>query len=254
MPQGSRSSGRGQAYDWFANRAAAVDVESLAEVLMTGIDKATGARWEAAVERAAALPGAIRPQKVRALTDSFARELAGVGAATGAVAAAPAIGTAATLMAASAELAWFTARSGDFILTMAALHGRTEPSRDERRAWVLAVLIFGGSAREGFTSAAKQLGLELDSGTSRVPMASLRAINVVLRSSLVRNYGARRGAIALGTALPLGIGAVIGGSANYAAVRALSRNADRFFAKLPYSAIEVGAIEVGATEIFPPRT
>ena len=35
----------------------------------------------------------------------------------------------------------------------------TAPTVEERRAWVLAVLIFGSSAREGFTSAASQLGL-----------------------------------------------------------------------------------------------
>lgn len=244
----ARLSGRGVAYNWLAARAATLDTSSLAEVLMSGIDKATTARWEAAVQRAAALPGDVRPQKIRVLTASFAGELATIGAATGAAAAAPAIGTAATLMAASAELAWFTARSGDLILTIAALHGRTAPTLEERRAWVLAVLIFGASAREGFTSAAKQLGLQLETPTGRVPLSSLRAINGVLRSSLVRTYGTRRGAIALGTALPLGIGAAIGGGANYAAVRTLSRNADRFFSKLPYS-----AIDTSATEVFPPK-
>lgn len=214
---------------------------------MSGIDKATEHRWEAAVERAAALPGAVRPQKVKALTDGFARELATVGAATGAAAASPVVGTGATLLAATAELAWFTARSGDLILTMAALHGRTAPSLDERRAWVLAVLIFGSSAREGFSSTAKQLGLELDQPNQRLPLGTLRAINGLLGNKLLRRYGTRRGAIAIGTALPLGIGAAIGGTANYSAVRALARNADRFFSRLPYSTIETTAVETGPT-------
>lgn len=246
-PQKPGGRTQGTAYDWFARRAASVgasvDTSSVTANFLAGIDRAASGRWEKALERAAALPGDIRPQKVKALTDQFARELAAVGAATGAAAAAPAVGTAATLMASTAELAWFTARSGDLILTMAALHHRTEPTVEERRAWVLAVLIFGSSAREGFTSAASQLGLELEQTGSRVPLASLRAINGLLGNSLLRRYGTRRGAIALGTALPLGIGAVIGGSANYAAVKALSRNADRFFSKLPYSAIDVTAKE-----------
>jgi hypothetical protein len=215
----------------------------MASSFIQGVDRATESRWEAAVDRAAALPGAIRPQKVKALTDMFARELGTVGAATGAAAAAPAVGTGATLVAATAELAWFTARSGDLILTMAALHGRRAPSLDERRAWVLAVLIFGSSAREGFTSAAKQLGLELEQPNTRVPLATLRAINGLFGNKLLRRYGTKRGAIALGTALPLGVGAVIGGTANYSAVRMLARNADRFFARLPYSTIEANAIE-----------
>jgi len=88
-----------------------------------------------------------------------------------------------------------------------------------------------------------ELGL---SPAQRVPLAKLRAINGILGNQLVRRYGARRGAIALGTALPLGIGAVIGGTANYSAVKALAKNADRFFSKLPYSTIETTAIEVPA--------
>jgi EcsC protein family len=234
---------RDSATRWFAERAATIDANALGDALLVGIDKASESRWEAAVERAAQLPGSVRPQKVKALTDMFARELATVGAATGAVAAAPAVGTGASLFAAVAELGWFTARTGDLILTMAALHGREAPTLDERRAWVLAVLIFGSSAREGFTSAAKQVGLELEQSNTRVPLATLRAMNGVLGNRLLRRYGTRRGAVALGTALPLGIGAVVGGTANYSAVKLLARNADRFFAKLPYSTIETTATE-----------
>jgi hypothetical protein len=234
---------RDRANRWLTERVATLDSSAVGDALMAGIDKATEARWEAAVERAVQLPGEVRPQKVKALTDMFARELATVGAATGAAAAAPAVGTGASLVAAVAELGWFTARSGDLILTMAALHGRKAPTLDERRAWVLAVLIFGSSAREGFTSAAKQFGLELEQPHTRVPLATLRAINGLLGNKLLRRYGAKRGAIALGTALPLGVGAVIGGSANYSAVKLLAKNADRFFAKLPYSTIETTAVE-----------
>jgi len=43
-------------------------------------------------------------------------------------------------------------------------------------------------------------------------------------------------------------GAAIGGAANYSAVRTLSKNADRFFSKLPYSTIETTATETTATE------
>ena len=61
----------------------------------------------------------------------------------------------------------------------------------------------------------------------------------------MKRYGTRRGAIALGTALPLGIGALVGGSANYLAVRALARHADEFFLRLPYSAIDTTAVDIG---------
>ena len=46
-------------------------------------------------------------------------------------------------------------------------------------------------------------------------------------------YGTKRGAVALGRALPFGIGAAIGGGANYAFARAIAGHADRFFRDLP---------------------
>lgn len=225
---------------------ASLDLDALGDKMIASIDEVSTSRWEAAVERAAALPGELRPDKVRALTTSFSRELAAAGAAAGAAAAAPAVGTTASLLAAFGELAWFTGRSGDLVLTIAALHGRPTPTVDERRAWVLAVLLYGGSAQQGFTEAASQLGIHLDHQTpARLPVASIRAINGVLTKALVRRYGTRRGVIALGRAIPLGIGAVIGGSANWTAVRSLARNADSFFARLPYSAVDTTATEVG---------
>ena len=269
-------------------RVSPADIERLGRTMLVTIDRVSSSRWEAAVGRAAALGGDVRPEKMKALTDSFARELGAFGAgacgarAPGAgaarpasraagrsaaassaeravfgralvsalesirtiklAAATPAVGTTATLLAAMAELAWFTGRAGDLILTVAALHGRPSPSVEERRAWMLAVLIYGGSAREGFAKTINEAntGLSPANGT-KLPMATLQTVNRLLTPRLVKRYGARRGAIALGTTLPLGIGAIVGGSANYMAVRALARHADQFFSRLPYSAIDATA-------------
>jgi hypothetical protein len=67
--------------------------------------------------------------------------------------------------------------------------------------------------------------------------------------ALVRRYGSRRGMVALGRILPAGIGAVIGGSANYVAIRALARHADEFFARLPYSAIDADSVDVTGRQL-----
>ena len=91
-------------------RINSIDPDAVAKSMMTGIETATSARWEAAVARAAALPDGIRPEKLNAVSASFARELAAVGAAAGIAAATPLVGTGASLMAATVELSWFTAR------------------------------------------------------------------------------------------------------------------------------------------------
>lgn len=241
-----------KAREWatkLATRVNPADVERITKALLTSIDQVSSNRWDAAVARAAALPGGVRPEKLKALTDSFSRELGVFGAGVGAAAAAPAVGTAATLLAATAELAWFTTRAGDLVLTVAALHGRPAPTVDERRAWLLAVLIYGSSARDGFTKALQQAntGLSTVSSTSRLPLTTLQTVNRLLVPQLAKRYGTRRGAVALGTALPLGIGALVGGGANFVAVRSLAKHADEFFARLPYSAIDTTAIDITGT-------
>jgi hypothetical protein len=228
------------------------DVERVARAMLESVDGVARNRWDVAVKRAAALPGDIRPEKIAVLRKRAMRELAAAGAAAGAAAAAPAVGTIATIMATTAELAWFTTRAGDAILTVAALHGHKEPTEEERRGWVLALLIYGGSARDGLAKAINEAstGLSVPS-QGRVSLATLQTANRLLGTRLLRRYGARRGAVAIGTLLPLGIGALVGGGANYRAVGALIDNADKFFARLPYSAIETTATKM-APQLPPP--
>jgi len=130
-------------------------------------------------------------------------------------------------------------------LTIAALHGRTDPTVEERRAWVLAVLIYGSSAKEGFSRAVGEVSRGAAPAVNRrLPFATLRLANRLMSRSMLQKYGTRRGLIALGTALPVGIGALFGGGANYRAIRKLARDADAFFARLPYSAIDVASSDI----------
>jgi hypothetical protein len=229
------------------------DVERVATAMLDSVDGVAKNRWDVAVKRAASLPGDVRPEKVAALRKRAVRELTAAGAAAGAAAAAPAVGTIATMMATTAELAWFTSRAGDAILTVAALHGHKEPTEEERRGWVLALLIYGGSARDAFAKALHEssTGVTLPA-QGKVPMATLQTANRLLGTRLLRRYGARRGAVALGTLLPLGVGAIVGGGANYRAIGSLIDNADKFFAKLPYSSIETTGVKM-APQLPPPK-
>lgn len=238
-----------RASEWVSKLAARVDpaeLERLASGILSTVDEVSSNRWEAAVQRAAAQPGHIRPEKIKAVTDSFTREVTAAGAAAGVVAASPAFGTATTLLTATAELAWFTARAGDLVLTIAALHGRPAPTVDERRAWLLALLIYGGSARDEFARAVNEAstGMVAAGPERMLPLGAIQLANGVMSKAMFRRYGTRRGAAAASRLIPLGIGAVIGAAANYTAIRALARNADEFFARLPYSAIDTDSADV----------
>lgn len=212
---------------------------SAGAIIQAGVDQVVTSRWDDAQRRAAATTG-TRRERVDQLVQQFSRELAVMGAVTGGAAAAPGVGTVVTLSSAAAELGWFTLRAGDLILAIASVHGHTEPSVEERRAWVLSILAFGNSASKMLTRLAGEAGKGIGGkATARVPTEVLLRVNKRLGRTIVTKYGSKRGAIALGRALPLGIGAAIGGVANYGLIRVIGKQADQFFAQLPANIVEI---------------
>jgi len=209
------------------------------EAVLGGVDRALLERWEPAKQRAAEITGATRDNQVKAVTAVFARELGAIGAATGALAAVPTAGGAVVITGSFAEFGYFTFRSSELVLTIGALHGHTDATIEEQRAWLLCVLTFGDGASKAFTKLAGELGKGLGKKTvEKVPMTTLRAINAAAGRTIVTKYGTKRGIVALGRALPVGIGSVIGGGANYGNTRLLGRYANKFFTELPYRTID----------------
>lgn len=252
---GARDRANAKATDWATRltaRLSTQDALRISSAMLSSVDEVSRQRWDAAKTRAAATSGTLRPERIDALTKSFQLELGAAGAAAGAAAAAPMVGTVATLSTTAAELAWFTARAGDLILTIAAIHGRPDPTVDERRAWVLAVLLYGSSARDEFARTLNEASTGVVPAVGRqVPVTTLQTANRLMSRVFVRRYGTKRGLVALGRLLPIGIGAAIGGTANYLTIRTLARHADQFFARLPYSAIEVDSQDITGRQLDP---
>lgn len=201
---------------------------------LRAVDAAVDSRWPAAVSRASASTDLERDQRVRQATRSFARELAVVGAAAGGTAAVPGVGTGVAVAVSAGEFTVSITRTADLILTIGAIHGLTNASIEERRAWVLSILLFGDSASKGFTKLAGELGKGLGSkATAAIPTETLKAINKTLGRTILTKYGTKRGVIAIGRVLPFGIGAAVGGTANLVLTLAIGRHAATFFADLP---------------------
>jgi hypothetical protein len=204
-----------------------------AEAVLTGVDRSVERRWRLARDLAASTVGTTEERIVQA-KKLFVREMTVVGAAAGATAAVPAAGAVGAVGAAAAEFGWFATRSADLILTVAAIHGHTAATVEQRRAWILSVLAFGNAASTGFTRLAGEVGRGLgERAACQVPPGALRAVNGAIGRTVVTRFGSARGAVALGRAFPFGIGAAIGGGANYAFARATARQADSFFSDLP---------------------
>jgi hypothetical protein len=101
-----------------------------------------------------------------------------------------------------------------------------------RRALVLTVLLGEGGpiAIDGATRESGRWGGALARSSSKDKLAG---INARLTHLLVTRFGARQGALLLGRALPLGIGAGIGAAGNAALARAAIGAARRVFGPAP---------------------
>ncbi len=202
------------------------------ELVLVAVDQGVMTRWEPAQRRALSLTGYNLEESIRHVRRSFRTELGVAGGAAGGVAALP--GSVAPGVAAGiAEIGWSTIRLTDMVLTIAALHGYDESSVEERRAWILAILAYGDAAAATFTKLATEIAKGTGARvTKAIPNSSLRAINHAIGRTIITKYGTKRGAIAVGRLLPLGIGVAIGFGFNAALVEQVGRHADQFFSEL----------------------
>lgn len=161
------------------------------------------------------------------------------GAATGATAVIPAVGTATALALSAAETVAFLEATALYAQSIAELHGLTVSDPERARALVLALLL--GS--EG-SSIVKQFGREMlneddtrnaywgEIVTSSIPQAALVPLLNRLKNSLMKKFAARQGAHIVGRVLPYGIGAVVGGIGNHLLARRVIAEARGAFAQV----------------------
>lgn len=217
-------------------------LDLIGKAVLQAVDKAVDDRWDRALQLAADAEGETPDERVRAISKRFRRELTVFGAATGAVAAAPGLGTGAATATLMADLGWFAMRATDLIMAIGAAHGHTGSTREERRAWVLSVLAFGEHAADEFSALLEGIDASMIVGGERVSarlaglvggdaatLDALRRVNASLAAKVVAKYGSRRTLLAIGKVLPFGIGAAFGGTANYALTRLVGSQANRFF-------------------------
>ena len=210
--------------------------------ILTAFDRAAETRWDQALRIAKTVKGATVEDKVKEVTRMFTNELAVVGAAAGGVSSVAHFGAVKSIGAAAAELGWFSRRLADLVLTMAAVHGHTESTVEERRTWVVSVLAYGNThAAELTTGDGHSIESNFSGQNAAMAIGLLRQANQFLSHRLVLKWAEKRGNMMIARAIPFGIGATIGASANYAAVRNVARQADQFFRQLPPEPVPVDA-------------
>ena len=184
------------------------------------------------VDRLRSHPGATPRSVIAGLEHRYLGSVAAIGAASGGAAAVPGVGTAVTVASAVAEVAAFVEATAMFTLAVAEVHGYDLDDIETRRAFVLAVVL--GDAGSLAVETAAVGGAHWAPLLARtVSREGIGNINKVLLRRFLTHFGARQGALALGRALPFGVGAGIGAVGNVALGRASVRAARRAFGPPP---------------------
>lgn len=145
----------------------------------------------------------------------------GGGAAVGATAVVPGIGTGAAMGVAAVETAGFLEGSALYAQAVAELHGL--PVRDPERANALVMgLILGDSGRDlvkKFAGQARGTGPAVTANwgqivAKQVPASMMNSLTRRMRKALLKKYPARASGSFVGRLLPFGVGAVIGAVVN----------------------------------------
>lgn len=162
------------------------------------------------------------------------------GAAVGATAVIPGIGTGVTLTLSGVETIGFMESTALFAQSVAEVHGIAVQSPERARALVMTMML-GKEGIDLVSQLAKQAagngGTRLsywgELVTKSLPRAAIGPLVDRLKSVFIRQFATRGGASFVGKALPFGVGAVIGGAGNHLLGRRVLSNSRRAFGTAP---------------------
>ncbi len=180
-------------------------------------------------------PDATPAEIVTKLEKHYLAAVMASGAAVGSAAAFPGIGTLMALSAVAGETFLFLEATSVFVLAVAEVHGIPADHRERRRALVLAVLVGEDSknAVADLIGPGRTSGAWLADGAATLPLPAVSQLNSRLLRFFVKRYALKRGALAFGKLLPIGIGAVVGGWGNRLMGKRIIANARMAFGSPP---------------------
>jgi hypothetical protein len=187
-------------------------------------------------------PEASSAEIVRILERRYLAAVTTGGAAVGATAVVPGIGTGVTLALSGVETVAFLEATTLFAQSVAEVHGIPVADPDRARALVLTLML----GKEGVDLVAQLAAQAAGRGPSRagywgelvtktLPRAAVGPLVDRLKTSFIHQFAARGGASWIGKALPFGIGAVIGGAGNNILGRRVLVGSRRAFGAPPFA-------------------
>ncbi|WP_019179830.1 hypothetical protein [Microbacterium yannicii] len=185
-------------------------------------------------------PDASTAEIVRVLERRYLAAVTTGGAAVGATAVVPGIGTGVTLALSGVETVAFLEATALFAQSVTEVHGIPVSDPDRARALVLT-LMMGKEGVDLVSQLARQVagtgpGRDKYWGelvTKTLPRAAMGPLVDRLKTSFIHQFAARGAGSWIGKALPFGIGAAIGGAGNNILGRRVLVNSRRAFGLPP---------------------
>lgn len=185
-------------------------------------------------------PHASAEQLNRKLERDYLAAVSSGGAAVGATAVVPGIGTVASLSLSAAATVGFLEASALYAQSVAELHGVRIEDPERARTMVMAIML----GEEGSTLVTAFAGQASGRGGSvishwgpmigeRLPQGVVRTIGIRIQKKFMGRLVARQGTALLGRAVPFGIGAVVGGAGNLMMGRSVIASAKEAFGAPP---------------------
>jgi hypothetical protein len=178
-------------------------------------------------------------QIISALEKRYLAAVTTGGAAVGATAAIPAIGTGTSLALSGVETVGFLEASALFAQSVTEIHGIAVEDPERARTLVMAMMLgtsgtdlikqFAGQAAGGKGRSAYWGELV----TSSLPAAAFGQIADRIRVAFLKKFAVTQGGSVVGRLIPFGIGAVIGGTGNHLMGRRVVRSSHEAFGMAP---------------------
>lgn len=163
------------------------------------------------------------------LDRQYRATLTGSGAAVGAAAAAPGVGTAVGLVLSGGEAVATLEATMLYVLSYAEVTGVHVLDIERRRTLLMAVLL-GGSGQKTIEKMIGRTGPHWGKKVAEaVPLQTIRQINKVLGRNFVTRYGTKQGIVVLGRLAPFGIGIALGGATGAVSSTVVIRGTKRAF-------------------------
>lgn len=166
-------------------------------------------------------PDATPSDIVRILERRYLAAVTTGGAAVGATAVVPGIGTGVTLALSGVETVGFVESTALFAQSIAEVHGIAIENPDRARALVMALMLgkegvdlVGQLARQATGKGTARSAYWGELVTTSLPRAAVGPLVDRLKKMFIHQFATRGGASFIGKALPFGVGAVIGGAGN----------------------------------------